>query len=449
MTNTRLTVDEAQAFLAANPALQWIDAFLFDMNGIPRGKRIRRSDLLGVVKGGLMMPASIFVMDPLGNCIEETGRLWETGDPDHQCHLLGGTLVPIPVGDGRHGQAVMAVDVKEELDPRTVLAGQVERFARAGQTPVAAVELEFYVTRKSANGAFVLHTPEGLSDDPSRPLTFGFEELDTLSPFIDDIYRICEVQNLPVDAVMQESGPGQFEINLKESADAVGAALDGLLLKRAVKAAARAHGLEATFMAKPHHDWAGSGMHIHLSLLDKSGRNVFAGDPISPLFRHALGGMRETMADFMAVWAQSANAYRRYVPKAYVPMAAHWGFNNRTVALRIPRSNGAATRIEHRIAGADANPYLVIASILAGMRHGMTKEIDPGPAVEGNSEGIEAPPLPTAWVNALDLFQRSEIVRDAFGAPFQEVFSRLKHAERNNFERIVTPLDHLWYARVA
>ena len=280
----------------------------------------------------------------------------------------------------------MVVDVKEELDPRTVLLGQVERFARAGQTPVAAVELEFYVTRKSSNGAFVLHTPEGLSDDPGRPLTFGFEEMDALSPFIDDIYRICEVQRLPVDAVMQESGPGQFEINLKERADAVGAALDGLLLKRAVKAAARAHGLEATFMAKPHHDWAGSGMHIHLSLLDQSGQNLFAGDPISPLFRHALGGMRDTMADFMAVWAQSANAYRRYVPKSYVSMAAHWGFNNRTVALRIPRSNGTATRIEHRVAGADANPYLVIASILAGMRHGMTNSIDPGPAVEGNSD---------------------------------------------------------------
>jgi glutamine synthetase len=209
------------------------------------------------------------------------------------------------------------------------------------------------------------------------------------------------------------------------------------------------HGLEATFMAKPHHDWAGSGMHIHLSLLDQSGQNLLAGDPISPLFRHALGGMRETMADFMAVWAQSANAYRRYVPKSYVSMAAHWGFNNRTVALRIPRGNSAATRIEHRIAGADANPYLVIASILAGMSYGMTNKIDPGPHVEGNSEGIEAPPLPTAWVNALDLFQRSEVVRDAFGTFFQGVFSRLKQAERSNFERIVTPLDHLWYSRVA
>jgi glutamine synthetase len=186
-----------------------------------------------------------------------------------------------------------------------------------------------------------------------------------------------------------------------------------------------------------------------LSLQDNTGQNLFAGDPVSPLFLYALGGMRETMADFMAIWAQSANAYRRYVPKSYVSMAAHWGFNNRTVALRIPHGTGATTRVEHRVAGADANPYLVIASILAGMRHGIANEIDPGPAVEGNSESIEAPPLPTAWVNSLNLFQRSKIVREAFGSPFQEVFSRLKHAERSSFERIVTPLDHLWYAQVA
>src|SRR4029079_6194675 len=237
----RLTIDETRGFLDANPGVQWIDAFLFDMNGIPRGKRIRRSDLIGVAKGAIMLPTSIFIMDPRGNRIEETGRLWETGDPDHKCHLLSKTLVPIPVGDGRHAQAVMALDVKEDLDPRGVLADQVERFTRQGQTPVAAVELEFYVTSRTKRGAFALQTPEGLSDDPRRPLTFGFEEMDTLAPFIDDIYCICEVQGLPVDAVMQESGPGQFEINLKHRADAVGAALDALLLKRAVKAAARAH----------------------------------------------------------------------------------------------------------------------------------------------------------------------------------------------------------------
>jgi glutamine synthetase len=449
MTDRRLTADEAKAFLDAHPGVQWIDAFLFDMNGIPRGKRIRRADLLGIAKNGLMMPSSVFIMDPLGNCVEETGRLWETGDHDHHCHLLSQTLVPVPVGDGKHAQAVLVIDGKEELDPRAVLGDQVEGLVRAGQTAVAAVELEFYVTRRGANGAAPLHAPEGLSGDPRRPLTFGFEEIDALSPFIDDIYRVCDVQGLAVGAVMKESGPGQFEINLKHRADVVAAALDGLLLKRAVKAAARAHDLDATFMAKPHHDWAGSGMHIHLSLLDKSGQNLFAGDPISPLFRHALGGMRESMADFMAVWAQTANAYRRYVPKSYVSLTADWGFNNRTVALRVPRGNGAATRIEHRVAGADANPYLVIAPILAGIRHGIANTIDPGPAVEGNSETIAAPPLPTAWVNALDLFQRSSIAREAFGAPFQHVFSRLKHAERSKFERIVSPLDRLWYARVA
>ena len=141
MTNTRLTIDEAEGFLDANPGVHWIDAFVFDMNGIPRGKRIRRSDLLGVVTDGLTMPTSVFIMDPLGNCVEETGRLWETGDSDHFCHLLSRTLAPIPVGDGRHAQAVMAIDAKDELDPRTVLADQVERLAASGQTPVVAVEL--------------------------------------------------------------------------------------------------------------------------------------------------------------------------------------------------------------------------------------------------------------------------------------------------------------------
>jgi glutamine synthetase len=449
MTDARLSVDEAQAFLDANPQVQWIDAFMFDMNGIARGKRIRRPDLLGVAKRGLMMPSSVFIMDPFGNSVEETGRLWETGDPDACCHLLSGTLSPIPVGDGKRGQAVVATDVRDELDPRTVLANQIERFARAGRTPVVAVELEFYVTKRNAAGVFVLETPEGVADDPERPLTFGFEDMDALSPLIDDIFRVCEAQGIPVDAVIQESGPGQFEINLKHRPDAMAAALDGLLLKRAVKAAAHAHQLDATFMAKPHHDWAGSGMHVHLCLLDETGQNVFAGDPISPLFRHALGGLCETMADFMAVWAQSANAYRRYVPKSYVSMAAQWGFNNRTVALRVPHGNGASTRVEHRVAGADANPYLVIASMLAGMSHGFAHELDPGPAVEGHAETVKAPPLPTSWINALDLFGSSEIVRGAFGPTFQDAFSRLKHVERSNFERIVTPLDHLWYAQGA
>ncbi len=261
--------------------------------------------------------------------------------------------------------------------------------------------------------------------------------------------RQCEAQGLPVDAVLQEAGPGQYEINLKHKKDVTEAALDALLLKRAVKAAARAHNMEATFMAKPHHDWSGSGMHIHVSLVDEKGDNLFSGDPISPLFRNALGGLRETMPHFMAIWAQSANAYRRYQPRSYVPMAAHWGYNNRTVSLRVLNTSPAATRVEHRIAGADANPYLVLASVLAGIRHGIAKGMDPGPEVTGNAAESPSLECPTHWINALARFETSDVVREAFGPAFQDVYYKLKTSERVAFERIVTSLDHQWYARVA
>ena len=449
MSNHFLTPDAAEAFLAAHPSVEWIDAFVLDMNGHPRGKRLRRGDLVGIAKSGMMMPGSVFIMDPRGNCIAETGRLWSTGDPDFNFRILAGTLAPVPVAGGRFAQAVIVPEKDDPLDPRHVLATQVSRFKAKGYTPVAAVELEFYVTVPGPGGAFTLDAPPGVSRETDIPLTFQFDDMDALQAFNDDIYRIAEAQGLPVDALTQESGPSQFEINLKHTDDVVQAALDGLLLKRAVKAAARAHGLTATFMAKPHHEWAGSGMHIHMSLLDKAGANVFAGKPISPLFRDALGGLRETMGDFMAIWAQTANAYRRYVPESYVSMAAHWGHNNRTVALRIPDQAGPATRVEHRVAGADANPYLVIAAILAGAAHGIANKIDPGPEVKGNSEDLDATPLPSVWANALSAFETSPVVREAFGADFQNVYTRLKDKERTDFERIVTSLDHLWYANVA
>ena len=451
MTLPRVSAEEASAFLAANPTVQWIDIILFDLNGMPRGKRIRPADLAGVVKSGLMLPASVYVLDPRGNSIAETGRLWETGDYDIKFHLVAGTLHPVPVGPGTHAQAVMVPEEPYDLAPHGILGAQVERCKKAGQTPVVAVELEFYVTKRRADGKFTLETPAGVCSDPDQPMTFMFEEMDTLGPFIDDIYRIAETQGLPVDAVMQESGPGQFEINLKHTDDAVKAAQDGLLLKRAIKAAAHTHDLEATFMAKPHHDWTGSGMHIHVSLVDAKGNNVFAatGNKMAPMFRHAIGGLRATMPDFMAFWAQSANAYRRYVPESYVPLAAQWGSNNRTVALRIPYGSGAATRIEHRVAGADANPYLVVAGILAGIHHGIADKIDPGPEATGDAATLDGPELPIAWVNALSTFKASPVVREYIGADVQDVYYKLKTTERVSFERIVTSLDHAWYAQVA
>jgi len=450
MSETYLTPELAKAFLASHPSVQWIDIFMHDLNGIGRGKRIRASDLAAFAGKGLMFPSTCYIMDMRGSCVEETGRLWETGDPDLEFRVLADTLAPVSVSDTTHAQAVMVpIDDDGGLDPRRLLQRQVSALGKSGLHPVTAVELEFYVSAVSPNGHFALKTPSGLVDNPDWQQLYQFEELDCVGPFIDDIYRIAEAQNLPVDAVLQEAGPGQFEINLKHKKDAAAAALDGLLLKRAVKTAARAHGMEATFMAKPHHDWSGSGMHMHVSLLADRGNNVFAGEPISPLFRNALGGLRETMGDFMAVWSQSANAYRRYQPKSYVPMAAHWAFNNRTASLRVLNTSPAATRVEHRIAGADANPYLVLAGVLAGIRHGIDRKLDPGPPAEGNADGSNALKVPTAWVNALAQFETSPVVKDMFGETFQKTYAQMKQTERLDFERIVTALDYQWYARVA
>ncbi|MEQ1576523.1 MAG: glutamine synthetase, partial [Hyphomicrobium sp.] len=186
-----LTVEEATAFLAAHPSVQWIDLLMFDLNGIGRGKRIRRSDLTGAAKNGMLMPSTVFIMDARGNCVEETGRLWETGDPDILFRMLAGTLAVVPVGARTHAQAVLVLAEHDELDPRNILCGHVNRFKQAGKTPVVAVELEFYVTKPARNGAFTLNTPDGLADNPEWPMTFQFEEMDTLGPFIDDIYRIA------------------------------------------------------------------------------------------------------------------------------------------------------------------------------------------------------------------------------------------------------------------
>lgn len=446
-----LTAEEARDFLKAHPTVQWVDVFMFDMNGVARGKRLRSNDFVAFAGKSIMFPSTVFIMDMRGSCVEETGRLWETGDPDLEFRVLADTLAPVSVEGSTYAQAVMVpVGDGDGLDPRRILERQLSGLARQGRMPVAAVELEFYVSVANPGGPFSLKVPNGLEANPDWQQLYQFEELDCASAFIDDIYSIAEMQKLPVDAVIQEAGPGQFEINLKHRGDLVAAALDALLLKRAVKAAALAHGMEATFMAKPHHDWSGSGMHVHMSLLDEAGKNLFAGDPISPLFRSALGGLRATMADFMAVWAQSANAYRRYQPKSYVPMAAHWGFNNRTVSLRVLTTSAAATRVEHRIAGADANPYLVLAAIIAGATHGIANSIDPGPEARGNAaEDSAALPLPTAWVNALETFEHSPVVREAFGPVFQTIYTQVKQAERLDFERVVTALDHQWYARVA
>jgi glutamine synthetase len=249
---------------------------------------------------------------------------------------------------------------------------------------------------------------------------------------------------------MSEYAPGQFEITLQHRDDALRAVDEAVMFKRAVRGAAQKHGLVACFMAKPFTARAGSGLHVHVSLDDPRGVNLFASDDPAgtPALRHAIGGMRETMAESMAVFAPNANSYRRFVSQSYAPVAPIWGINNRSVSLRVPAGPAASRHVEHRIAGADANLYLAVAAVLAGAGRGLAQKSDPGPPVAGNGyeQAIEQA-LPCTWRDALDAARRSKFLEAALGAEFLKIFLAIKEQEYSCFNAEVSELDYAWYLR--
>ena len=229
--------------------------------------------------------------------------------------------------------------------------------------------------------------------------------------------------------------------------DALLACDQALRFKRVVKSVARAHGCEATFLAKPYREMAGSGLHIHVSLLDAAGRNIFTSeDPLqSADLRHAVAGLLATLGEGMAICAPGPNSYRRFRPEAYVPLMPSWSINNRGSAIRIPASDAANRRIEHRLAGADANPYLVLAWVLAGIHRGLSRAVEPPPALSGNAYQQSGEPLPTHWATAVQKFAGSPLAQEYLGKPFTQLFSAVKQGELDDFNSYITPLEIEWY----
>lgn len=249
-------------------------------------------------------------------------------------------------------------------------------------------------------------------------------------------------------SVIAEMGVGQFETNLHHRADAVLAGDQAILLKRLIRGTARAEGWDATFMAKPYADQSGSGLHVHVSLGDRHGNNIFA-DPThgERVLRHAIGGMQKLMPESLGFFAPNHNSFRRF-GGLFAPVNRKWGEDNRTVALRIPSDKGNGRRIEHRLAGADANPHLALAVVLAAAHHGITNRLDPGKPVTGNgyAETADADSsTATNWFSALDAFDRSAVLRDYLGDRFVDMFVKVKRQEQARFFEIVPSTDIDWY----
>ncbi|WP_290796513.1 glutamine synthetase family protein [Halomonas sp.] len=450
--------DDVRAFLDAHPEISSVDLLISDLNGVIRGKRIPRDNLTKAYTGGIALPASVFALDINGHTIEATGLGLDSGDGDRLCRPIPGSLKPVPwVARGHQAQLLMTMEEFDGTpffaDPRQLLTRVLGRLTALGLTPVVAVELEFYLVDRQRNAVGLIQPPCSpvSGERATQSQLYSMLELDEYADFLEDIQSAAQVQGLPLDTALKECAPGQFEINLMHCDDVLAACDHAVQLKRLIKGVALRHGFEATFMAKPYGQEAGNGMHVHISLLDDNGLNVFSepgDDPLgSPRLRQAVAGLLALMPTSMAICAPNLNAFRRLQPGLYVPMAPTWGFDNRSVALRIPAGVRAARRIEHRVAGADANPYLLLATLLAALHHGLSAKLDPPPPIVGNAYDQTAPSLTNSWQQALDLLEADAVLGEALGRDFLHVYLANRRAERAHALQAVSQLEYDWYLR--
>jgi len=430
-----------------------------DMAGVLRSKRIQKREFGKTWTDGFCMPAGTVLLDTLGDTVPGIAFTASDGDPDVFAEIVPGTLAPLSWSRRPAAQAMFrfrnADGTPFFADPRTVLERAAAPLHKMGLTAVMAVELEFYLLDPDSDvpEARVSRVP-GLGRPQPGPQVYHPDDLHDIEAFLDELHDVCLEQDIPAGTTTSEFAPGQFEINLHHVDGPVRACDHAVLLKRAIKAVARRHGFVACFMAKPFEEDAGSGMHLHLSLVDRQGRNWFsegrdaqASPPYSARLRHAVGGMQATMAEAMAILAPNANSYRRLRPEMFAPVEPNWGSNHRNVAIRIPVSDEKNLRFEHRTAGADANPYLVAAAVLAGVHHGLDNKVEPGPMVEAGDVIELKRKLPNRWPVALDRFARAKVLPRYLGEDYCKSFVANRRDEERRFHNIVSSADFDWYLR--
>lgn len=396
-------------------ALKTIRVAACDINGIARGKRLPADQVKKLDSGAARMPVSAMNVDIWGCDIVDSPLVFETGDADGSILPTDRGAVPMPWLDNPSALIPMTMhhlDGHPFLgDPRQALKQVLNRYSTRGWTVLAATELEFTLVDDSTGEMRPPVNPRtGRQLDQQSVLSL--DELDDFDAFFTDLYAGAEAMGIPAQSASSEAGLGQFEINLNHQ-DALRAADDTWLFKMLVKGLARKHGFAATFMAKPMAEEAGNGMHVHFSIVDQDGKNIFdngAEDGTLEL-KSAVAGCLAAMRDSSLVLAPHGNSYARLVPGAHAPTAAAWAYENRTAAIRIPAGPGAARRIEHRVAGGDINPYLMLATVLGAAFMGIEDNMTPPAPVTGNVYDLpDLPQLADSWSEAIDLFDQSAVI---------------------------------------
>ena len=443
---------ELDRFLEQHPDIDVVDAIYSDLCNLWRGKRISRDDAAKIYDQGLPVAGAMFLLDVTGDTSDPGGRGLSDGDPDDLGRPVAGSLVPVPWATRPTAQVLIDVFHLDgrpyDASPRQLLAKVAQRIHDRGWRPLIAAELEFYLIdpKRSADGAPQQPILPGSGERASSRQVYSMADLDDYGPFIEEVTRACAAQNIPANVASSEYAPGQMEINLRHGDDPIVAADHAVLLQRVVMALAPKHGMRATFMAKPFPDEEGSGLHYHVSLPDTDGNNLFDdGSQFgSETMRHAIGGMKVLAPESAAIFLPNINSYRRVFAGSYSAGSFSWGDNNRTTSIRLPVGDGKAKRLEHRIAGADANPYLTLAAILAGMEHGIVNRIDPGPPQQGDRQH-ESGDMPSNWRDALDAMKSGDHLADYLGGDYIDLYLATKRAEMERFLAIPSALEFSWY----
>lgn len=442
-----------QTWMEQHGPIESIQAVICDLNGIMRGKRVPVEQARKVLSGGIRMPLSIVGVDVWGEDIIGSEHVFATGDRDGICGVTG--RGPLLVNWTSRPSALVPLWLSVEngnpflADPRQALAAIVREYQGLGLRPVVATEMEFHLIDPEPDSAVPPISPyTGKRLDSDAILSI--DEVEDFGDFFSDVYAECARQNVPADAAIAENGVGQFEINLLHSDDPLKAADDAIFFKRIVKGVARKHGLAATFMAKPYGTRSGNGMHVHFSLLDADGNNVFnnGGDEGSPVMKNAVAGLLRGMAETTLLFAPHFNSYRRLRPDTHAPVSMSWGYENRTSAIRIPGGSPVARRIEHRVAGADANPYLVIAAILGAALIGIRNKWEPPLPIVGRAYAAELPQIPTDWAQAVNAFEIGPIAAEIFDPVLRSMLIACKRQEIAGFAEQVTDYEFSAYLEI-
>jgi len=422
-----------------------VECLVADLTGIARGKISPTAKFLN--EKGMRLPESVLLQSVTGDYVDDDiyYELLDPADIDMHCRPDDRAVFLVPWA--LEPTALVIHDTYDkrgipiELSPRNLLKKVLKLYAERGWQPIVAPEMEFYLTKRSDDPDYPLQPPVGRSGrQETGRQSFSIDAANEFDPLFEDMYDWCEAQELDLDTLIHEEGTAQMEINFRHG-DPLHLADQIFVFKRTLREAALKHNVTATFMAKPMTGEPGSAMHLHQSVVDlKTGKTVFSNPDgsMSELFLHHIGGLQKYIPEALPLFAPNVNSFRRFLPDTSAPVNVEWGEENRTVGLRVPESDPQNRRVENRLAGADANPYLALgASLLCGYL-GMVEGVEPSAPVQGRGYERRNLRLPLTLEAALERMEQSATLERYLGNRFTRGYVAVKRAEHENYKRVIS-----------